>query len=198
MKFEFDTLPTSQQLEEELSRAKYRRRYRSILRSTVYTLITVAAIAVLVATLLMPVLQIYGSSMSPTLADRDIVLSIKKSEFNSGDVVAFYYNNKILVKRVIAKSGEWVNVTPEGDVYVGKTVDDMKLLDEPYLEAKAMGDCNIEFPYQVPESRVFVMGDHRDVSVDSRNTAVGCVAEEQLVGKLVFRVWPLAFFGEIN
>lgn len=198
MKFEFDTLPTSQQLEEELSRAKYRRRYRSILRSTVYTLITVAAIAVLVATLLMPVLQIYGSSMSPTLADRDIVLSIKKSEFNSGDVVAFYYNNKILVKRVIAKSGEWVNITPEGDVYVGKTVDDMKLLDEPYLEAKAMGDCNIEFPYQVPESRVFVMGDHRDVSVDSRNTAVGCVAEEQLVGKLVFRVWPLAFFGEIN
>ncbi len=198
MKFEFDTLPTSQQLEEELSRAKYRRRYRSILRSTVYTLITVAAIAVLVATLLMPVLQIYGSSMSPTLADRDIVLSIKKSEFNSGDVVAFYYNNKILVKRVIAKSGEWVNVTPEGDVYVGKTVDDMKLLDEPYLEAKAMGDCNIEFPYQVPESRVFVMGDHRDISVDSRNTAVGCVAEEQLVGKLVFRVWPLAFFGEIN
>lgn len=198
MKFEFDTLPTSQQLEEELSRAKYRRRYRSILRSTVYTLITVAAIAVLVATLLMPVLQIYGSSMSPTLADRDIVLSIKKSEFNSGDVVAFYYNNKILVKRVIAKSGEWVNVTPEGDVYVGKTVDDMKLLDEPYLEAKAMGDCNIEFPYQVPESRIFVMGDHRDISVDSRNTAVGCVAEEQLVGKLVFRVWPLAFFGEIN
>ncbi|MBE6967141.1 MAG: signal peptidase I [Ruminococcaceae bacterium] len=198
MKVKFDTLPTSQQLEEELSRAKYRRRYRSILRSTVYTLITVAAIAVLVATLLMPVLQIYGSSMSPTLADRDIVLSIKKSEFNSGDVVAFYYNNKILVKRVIAKSGEWVNVTPEGDVYVGKTVDDMKLLDEPYLEAKAMGDCNIEFPYQVPESRVFVMGDHRDISVDSRNTAVGCVAEEQLVGKLVFRVWPLAFFGEIN
>ena len=112
--------------------------------------------------------------------------------------MAFYYNNKILVKRVIAKSGEWVNVTPEGDVYVGKTVDDMKLLDEPYLEAKAMGDCNIEFPYQVPESRVFVMGDHRDISVDSRNTAVGCVAEEQLVGKLVFRVWPLAFFGEIN
>lgn len=198
MKVKFDTLPTSQQLEEELNRARYRRRYRSILRSTVYTLITVAAIAVLVATLLMPVLQIYGGSMSPTLADGDIVLCIKKSEFESGDVVAFYYNNKILVKRVVAKSGEWIDITPEGDVYVGKTSDDMQLLEEPYLEEKSMGDCNIEFPYQVPESRIFVMGDHRNISVDSRNTAVGCVAEEQLVGKLVFRIWPLADFGEIN
>ena len=198
MKDKFDVLPTSQQLEEELNRTRYRSRYRRVLRSTVYTLITVAAIAVLVATLLMPVLQIYGGSMSPTLADRDIVLSIKQSEFKSGDVVAFYYNNKILVKRVIALSGEWVDITPEGDVYVGKTISDMQLLDEPYLEEKSLGDCNIEFPYQVPESRVFVMGDHRSVSVDSRNTAVGCVAEEQLVGKLVFRVWPLAFFGGIN
>ena len=198
MKEKFDVLPTSQQLEAELNRARYRRRYRNVLRSTVYTLITVAAIAVLVATLLMPVLQIYGSSMTPTLADGDIVLSLKQSDFESGDVVAFYYNNKILVKRVIAQSGEWVDITPEGDVYVGKTSSDMQLLEEPYLKEKALGDCNIEFPYQVPESRVFVLGDHRSVSVDSRNTAVGCVAEEQLVGRLVFRVWPLAFFGEIN
>ena len=198
MKKKFDVLPTSQQLEAELNRARYRRRYRNVLRSTVYTLITVAAIAVLVATLLMPVLQIYGSSMTPTLADGDIVLSLKQSDFESGDVVAFYYNNKILVKRVIAQSGDWVDITPEGDVYVGKTSSDMQLLEEPYLKEKALGDCNIEFPYQVPESRVFVLGDHRSVSVDSRNTAVGCVAEEQLVGRLVFRVWPLAFFGEIN
>ena len=198
MKEKFDVLPTSQQLEAELNRARYRRRYRNVLRSTVYTLITVAAIAVLVATLLMPVLQIYGSSMTPTLADGDIVLSLKQSDFESGDVVAFYYNNKILVKRVIAQSGEWVDITPEGDVYVGKTSSDMQLLEEPYLKEKALGDCNIEFPYQVPESRVFVLGDHRSVSVDSRNTAVGCVAEEQLVGRLVFRVWPLACFGEIN
>lgn len=198
MKNNFDVLPSSQQLEDELNRAKYRRRYRSVLRSTIYTLITVAAIAVLVATLLMPVLQIYGSSMTPTLTDRDIVLSIKKSEFESGDVVAFYYNNKILVKRVIAKAGEWVNITPEGDVYVGTTSNNMELLNEPYLTEKSMGDCNIEFPYQVPESRIFVMGDHRSISVDSRNTAVGCVAEEQLVGKLIFRVWPLDLFGEIN
>lgn len=186
-------LPTSQQIEEELNRAKYRRRYRRVLRSTIYTLITVAAIAVLVATLLMPVLQIYGSSMTPTLADRDIVLTIKTSEFEPGDVVAFYYNNKILVKRVIAEAGDWVDITEEGDVYVND-----QLLDEPYLTEKALGDCNIELPYQVPESRIFVMGDHRSVSVDSRNTAVGCVAEEQVVGKLVFRVWPLEGFGQIN
>ena len=193
MKIEDLTLPTPQQLEEELGRTKYRDRYRKVLRSTIGTLITVAAIAVLVATLLLPVLQIYGSSMAPTLADGEIVLTLKTSEFDTGDVVAFYYNNKILVKRVIAKAGDWVNITPEGDVYVND-----QLLDEPYLDEKAFGDCNIELPYQVPESRVFVMGDHRSISVDSRNTAVGCVAEEQIVGKLIFRVWPFDSFGELD
>ena len=198
MKIDELTMPSSQQLEEELNRTRYRARYRNVLRSTIYTLITVAAIAVLVATLLLPVLQIYGNSMTPTLTDRNIVVSLKQTKFETGDVVAFYYNNKILVKRVIAQSGEWVDITPTGDVYVGKNQSDMRLLKEPYLTEKALGDCNIEFPYQVPESRVFVMGDHRSVSVDSRNTAVGCVAEEQLVGKLVFRVWPLNLFGKIS
>lgn len=193
MNKEITSPPTSLQLEDELKRVKYRKRYRSVLRSTVYTLITVAAIAVLVATLLLPVLQIYGSSMSPTLADGDIVVSLKTSEFKPGDVVAFYYNNKILVKRVIAVSGDWVDITAEGDVYVNS-----ELLEEPYIQEKAFGDCNIELPYQVPESRIFVMGDHRSVSVDSRNTAVGCVAEEQIVGKLVFRVWPLNAFEKID
>lgn len=186
-------LPSSQQIEDELNRMRYRRRYRGILRSTIYTLITVAAVAVLVATLLMPVLQIFGSSMTPTLDDGEIVLSLKTSDFQRGDVVAFYYNNKILVKRVIAVSGDWVDITPEGDVYVNS-----KLLDEPYLDEKSLGDCNIELPYQVPESRIFVMGDHRSVSIDSRNTAVGCVAEDQIVGKLVFRVWPMEVFGKIE
>lgn len=198
MKTDEIVMPSPEQLEGELNRARYRARYRNVLRSTIYTLITVAAIAVLVATLLLPVLQIYGNSMSPTLVDKDIVVSVKQTEFKSGDVVAFYYNNKILVKRVIAQSGEWINITAEGDVYVGKTKSDMQLLDEPYLTEKSLGDCNIEFPYQVPESRIFVMGDHRSISVDSRNTAVGCVAEEQLVGKLVFRVWPLELFGQIG
>lgn len=186
-------LPSPQQIEDELNRLRYRQRYRSVLRSTIYTLITVAAVAVLVATLLMPVLQIFGSSMAPTLNDGEIVLSLKTSDFQHGDVVAFYYNNKILVKRVIAVSGEWVDITPEGDVFVNG-----ELLDEPYLNEKALGDCNIELPYQVPESRIFVMGDHRSVSIDSRNTAVGCVAEEQIVGKLVYRIWPLNAIEQID
>ena len=187
------SFPTSQQLEAELKRVKYQHRYRRVLNSTVYTLITVAAVAVLVATLLMPVLQIYGSSMSPTLEDGDIVLSLKTSDFQQGDVVAFYYNNKILVKRVIARSGEWVDIRANGDIYINN-----KPLDEPYLTEKSLGDCNIQLPYQVPESRIFVVGDHRSVSIDSRNTAVGCVAEEQIVGKLVFRVWPLSGFERLS
>ena len=198
MKQENFNVPTSKELEEELHRVRYRKRFRRVLRSTIYTLVTVAAIAVLVATLLLPVLQIYGSSMTPTLTDRDIVVTVKTSEFESGDVVAFYYNNKILVKRVIAQAGEWIDITPEGDVYVGKSRQEMVLLEEPYLMEKALGECNIELPYQVPESRIFVMGDHRSVSVDSRSTAVGCVSEEQLVGRLIFRVWPLEFFGEVQ
>ena len=198
MKDKFDGMPTSRQLEEELNRTRYRSRYRQVLRSTVYTLITVAAIAVLVATLVMPVLQIYGGSMSPTLTDGDIVLSIKQSEFESGDVVAFYYNNKILVKRVIALPGEWVDITPEGDVYVGKTSGDMQLLDEPYLEEKALGDCNIEFPYQVPENNYFVMGDQRETSIDSRSSVIGCVAEDQIIGKIFCKFWPLSELQFLN
>ena len=183
-------LPALSQLEQELAREKYRRRYGRVLRSTVYTLITVAAVAVLVATLWMPVLQIYGSSMAPTLQDGDIVASLKRSEFEPGDVIAFYYNNKILVKRVIASAGQWVDIREDGTVYV-----DGQELNEPYLEEKAFGDCNINLPYQVPDERVFVMGDHRSVSVDSRNTEVGCVSQEQIVGKIVFRIWPLRGAG---
>lgn len=183
-------LPALSQLEQELAREKYRRRYGRVLRSTVYTLITVAAVAVLVATLWLPVLQIYGSSMAPTLQDGDIVASLKRSEFEPGDVIAFYYNNKILVKRVIASAGQWVDIREDGTVYV-----DGQELNEPYLEEKAFGDCNINLPYQVPDERVFVMGDHRSVSVDSRNTEVGCVSQEQIVGKIVFRIWPLRGAG---
>ena len=185
--------PTAEQLENELKRERYRRTYTSTLRSTIFTLITVAAISVLIAVLLLPVLQIYGTSMSPTLSEGNIVISLKGSDFKTGDVVAFYYNNKILVKRVIAQAGEWVDIDQDGNVFVNSVA-----IDEPYLSEKAFGDCDLELPYQVPESRIFVMGDHRSVSVDSRNTAIGCVAEEQIVGKIVFCIWPLSEFGAVH
>ena len=185
-------MPTSAEIEEELNRERYRHRYGSVLRSTVYALITVAAVAILVATLWMPVLRIYNNSMTPTLVEGNIVVTVKTDTFEPGDVIAFYFNNKILVKRVIAGPGDWVNITEDGTVYVNDVA-----LEEPYLSEKALGDCDIELPYQVPESRIFVMGDHRSVSVDSRSTSIGCIAEEYIVGKLVFRVWPLAVFGSI-
>ena len=182
-----------EQLTAELEREKYKRRYKRVLRSTIYTLIVVAAAAVLVATIWMPVLQIYGASMVPTLDEGDIVISVKGSDFAPGDLVAFYMGNKILVKRCIAGPGQWVDMDAGGNVYV-----DDKLLDEPYLTEKALGDCDIEFPYQVPDNRYFCMGDHRSTSVDSRSTTVGCVSDEQIVGKIVFRVWPLPNFGMLR
>lgn len=186
-------MPRLEQMENELKRVKYKRRYRSVLRSTVYALITVAAVAVLVATLWMPVLQIYGASMTPTLEAGEIILSLKSGEFEAGDIIAFYYNNKILVKRVIAGPGQWVNIDEAGNVYVNDV-----LLNEPYISEKALGECDIELPYQVPDERYFVMGDHRATSVDSRSTAVGCVAEEYIVGRIAFRVWPLRAFGKVE
>lgn len=185
--------PTAAAVEEELQRVYYKERYGKTLRSTIYALITVAAIAVLTATLFLPVLQIHGTSMSPTLGDGELIISVKGADFDKQDVVAFYYNNKILVKRVIARAGEWVNI----DEYGNATVDG-ELIDEPYLLDKALGECDIELPYQVPEGRVFVMGDHRSVSVDSRSTVIGCISEEQIVGKLIFRIWPLNKIGRID
>lgn len=186
-------MPEIEQIQAELNRVKYHSRYRAVLRSTIYSLIVVAAIAVLVATVWMPVLQIYGTSMTPTLNEGEIVVSLKGSSFEQGDLVAFYIGNKILVKRCIAGPGQWVNIDEDGNVYV-----DGELLDEPYLTEKALGNCNIELPYQVPEARYFCMGDHRATSADSRSSEIGCVSEEQIVGKIVFRVWPLNKFGAIE
>ena len=185
--------PTTEQIRTELERVRYRRSFANTLRSTIFILIVVSASAVLIAVLLLPVLRIYGHSMNDTLDEGDVVVSLKGSSFKTGDIIAFYYNNKLLVKRVIGQPGDWVDIDEAGNVYVNQV-----MLEEPYLDSKAFGETNIELPYQVPESRIFVLGDNRDVSIDSRNTSVGCVAEEQIAGKIVFRVWPIDKIGFLN
>ena len=180
-------------LEQELTRVQHTSRFSALLKSTVYTLIVVAAVAVLVAVLFMPVLRIYGSSMTPTLSEGEIVVSVKGVDVKQGDIVGVYLGSKLLIKRVIAQEHQWVNIDEDGNVYV-----DAEPLDEPYLVEKALGECDIELPYQVPDTSVFVMGDHRSTSVDSRSTSVGCIQVEDIVGKIVFRVWPLSRFGAVG
>lgn len=186
-------LPQTGELTEAVKRERYLHRFRMTIRSTFLSLVVVAAVAILVAVLLLPILRIYGKSMNGTLDSGDIVVSVKSSSMQTGDVIAFYYNNNILVKRVIANPGDWVDMDQDGNVYVNNV-----LIEEPYLNEKAYGETNIELPYQVPEGKIFVMGDNRSVSIDSRNTSIGCVAEEQIVGKIVFRIWPLAQMGPVH
>lgn len=185
--------PTREQLLIAAQKVGGRQRYIWSLKTTVYAMLAVAAVAVLVAVLLLPVLEIYGVSMNPTLYEGDFVISVRGGKMETGDLVAFYYNNKILVKRVIGQAGQWIDIAEDGTVYV-----DSVKIEEPYLQEKAFGECDIDLPYQVPENRVFVMGDNREASVDSRSTSIGCVAVEQLVGKIVFRVWPLSEFGKLE
>ena len=187
------SLPTAEQLDMDRRRLRYKRRYNRTLRSTVAILIVVAALAVLAATLWMPVLRVYGSSMAPTLHNGEILVSVKTKDFSSGDIIAFYHGNKLLIKRYIAGPSDYVNVDEDGNVSVNGT-----RLDEPYLAEKAYGEADIEFPYQVPDQRYFVMGDNRSVSIDSRSSIVGCIAGDQIVGKVVFRVWPLSAFGPLR
>ena len=186
-------LPSLEDLKKELHREKYKNRYRAVFVSTVSTLIVVAAIAVLVATLWMPVLQIYGNSMTPTLEEGQIVISLKDSEFHQGDLIAFYLGNKLLVKRVIAGPGDWVEIKNDGTVYRNGNK-----LEEPYVSELSLGQCDLEFPYQIPDERYFLLGDHRETSVDSRSSVVGCVAEEQIVGKIVYCIWPFSAMGEVK
>ena len=181
------------ELRQELRRVKYNNKFAATLFNTVGTLVVVAAAAILVANLWLPILKVTGTSMSPTLQEGQVLMASKGHDFKTGDVIAFYYNNKILVKRVIAMPGDWVNISEDGTVYVNDIA-----IDEPYLNEKALGDCNIELPYQVPESKIFVMGDNRSVSLDSRNTAIGCVSEEQVVGRITFAIWPLSKIGKID
>lgn len=186
-------LPPTDEIKEAYEKVSYRNRlFRSVM-STTNILIVVAAMTVLIAVLLLPVLRIYGQSMNSTLVSGELVVSIKGASFKTGDIVAFYYNNNILVKRVIANSGDWVDIDLDGNVYVNQ-----QQIDEPYLNEKAFGEPTIDFPYQVPDERVFVLGDNRSVSIDSRHTSIGCVTSEQIVGKIVFRIWPLNRIGPVH
>ncbi len=185
--------PSIELLEQEVQRVQYKRRYRSVLKSTIYALVTVAAIAVLVATLWLPVMQTYGNSMSPTLNNGEIIFSVKTGKPDRGDVIAFYYNNKVLVKRVIGLPGDWVDIREDGTVYINN-----RMMIEPYLSERSFGNADIDLPYQVPDGKYFVMGDHRATSADSRHTAVGCIGSDQIIGRILFRVWPLDQFGPVG
>ena len=185
-------LPSTSVLENALKRVSYDRRFRASIVSTLMTLVVVAAAAVLIAVLVLPILRIYGQSMSETLDNGDIVVSVKTADLETGDIVAFYYNNTILVKRVIGQSGDWIDIAKDGTVSVNQ-----QELEEPYLDKKAYGEIDIKLPYQVPEGRTFVMGDNREISIDSRTMMIGCVAEEQIVGKIIYRVWPFSKIGGI-
>ena len=185
--------PSSAEVEQELNREQYKRRYTRTLKSTVFALVTAAAVAVLVAALWLPVLEIFGASMTPTLSEGQYVVAVKDNTPETGDIVAFYYGNKVLVKRCIAGPGSWVDILADGTVTVNG-----KALEEPYLTQKHFGICDLELPYQVPEGAYFLMGDERETSVDSRHSSVGCISVDQMVGKIVYRVWPIETFGIVK
>lgn len=189
----FAAIPSTEEVKAERERLAYRSRYTRVLRSTIYALVVVAAIAVLLATLFLPVLQVSGDSMNPTLQDKDVIVLVKSGSLKTGDLCGFYWQNKLLLKRVIGLPGDIISLDENGVVTVNGTV-----LDEPYVDELALGECDIKFPYQVPENRYFVLGDHRATSIDSRSSVIGCVEKNQIVGKVFIRVWPLSSFSLIH
>lgn len=179
------SLPTKKQVETERKRYRRQKAYNKALSGTVYVLTIVAAVAVLIATLVLPVLQIEGTSMEPTLVNGDIVLLTKTTNFDRGELCGFSWNNKLLIKRVIGLPDDWIEIDTDGTVYLNG-----EQLYEPYAEQLAVGECDLEFPFQVPQEQYFVLGDMRENSIDSRNTLIGCVEKDQIVGKVFFRIWP--------
>lgn len=187
------TIPTAKQIETEILREKYKLKYKQVLKSNVYSLLVVAAVAVLIATLAFPVLQISGSSMEPTLNDEEIVVLLKTANLKKGELCCFSYQNKLLIKRVIGLPGDKINIDESGNVFVND-----EPIDEPYITDKAFGECDISFPCYVTDNHYFVLGDHRSTSIDSRSTAIGLVSEEFLVGKIFFRIWPFESVGLVK
>ena len=191
-KFTID-LPTAAQVKEEMTRMRRQNAFNKAVRLTVGVLLVVAAVAVLISSLFLPVLQVAGDSMTPTLDNDEIIVLIKTSNFDTGDLCSFNWNNKLLIKRIIAGPGDWVEIDGAGNITVNG-----ELLDEPYASEKSLGECDLQFPIQIGENEYFLVGDHRNTSIDSRSSVIGNVSTDQIIGKVVFRVWPFDVFGPIK
>lgn len=183
-------IPSLEQVKREREKLKYQKEYRRTIKHVLGVLLVAAAVSVLLATVFFPILRVSGVSMEPTLEDGQVIVLEKSGKFKTGDLIGFYYQNKILLKRVIGQAGDYIDIDADGNVYVND-----EKLDEPYLKDQALGECDINLPYQVPDGKIFVMGDHRSKSIDSRSKLVGCVSDEQVVGRVVFRLWPLKSIG---